>query len=105
MTRPRTIGVFVALGLVVALAVAFFVSPFASSSPDGLQRVAIDSGFEGTATDHALAGAPLADYGVKGDDGGLSTGVAGVIGVGLTFVVGAGLFLVIRTVRRRRVAA
>ena len=106
MSRRRTtVGVFVVVGLVVALAVAFLVSPYASSSPDGLQRVAIDTGFEGTATDHALARTPLANYGVNGDDGGLSTGAAGVIGVGLTFVVGAGLFLVIRTIRRRKVAA
>ncbi len=69
-TRPRgrTIGLFVGLGLAVALVLAFFVSPFASSKPDGLEKVAIDQGFDDTAKDHALADAPLADYGVEGVD-------------------------------------
>ena len=36
-------------GLLVALGLAFFVSRFASSSPDGLNKVAIDQGFDDTA--------------------------------------------------------
>ena len=95
--RRATLGTFVGLGLAVALVFAFFVSPHASSSPDGLERVAIDTGFDDEATDHALADGPLADYGVEGvDDEGLSTGLAGVVGIGLTFVVGAGVLLLVR---------
>ena len=46
MPGVRRSPLFVVLGLAVALAFAFFVSPLASSEPDGLERVAIDQGFE-----------------------------------------------------------
>jgi cobalt/nickel transport system permease protein len=102
MSRGRTIGLFLALGLAVALILAFFVSPYASSEPDGLEKVSIDKGFDDTARDHALADAPLADYGVEGiDHARLSTGLAGIIGVAICFAVGAVVFLGIRTVRSR----
>jgi hypothetical protein len=101
--RVVTVGGFVAAGVVVALALAFFVSPHASSSPDGLERVATDQGFADRAEDSATAGGPLADYAVAGvDDERLSTGVAGVIGVVVTFVVALGVTLFVRVVRRRR---
>ena len=98
----RTIAVFVGLGLAVALVLAFFVSPYASSEPDGLEKVSIDKGFADRAADHALADGPLADYGVEGvDDSRLSTGLAGIVGVALCFVVGAGLFLGLKALRSR----
>ena len=53
------------VGLAVAFALAFFVSPYASSEPDGLERVAIDNGFADQAQEHALADGPLADYAVS----------------------------------------
>lgn len=103
MTR-RTTVTFTALlvgGLLVALALAFFVSPSASSAPDGLEKVAGDRGFLDTAKDSAVASGPTADYAVKGvEDERLSTGLAGVIGVTATFAVAGGLFLVVRHVRR-----
>ena len=103
MSRRSSITVFVVLGLGVALAFAFFVSPLASSEPDGLERVAIDQGFEGQAAAHAMAGGPLADYSVKGvDSGWLSTGLSGVIGVVLCFLIGGALVLAIRAIRSRR---
>ncbi len=93
MSRSR----FVLAGLLVALLLAGVVSGFASSSPDGLERVAEDKGFAETAQDHALAGSPVADYGVSGvQDERLSTGLAGVLGVGLTFAFGLGLFTLVR---------
>ena len=102
VTKGRTIGLFLALGLAVALILAFFVSPYASSDPDGLEKVSIDQGFDDTARDHALADAPLADYGVEGvDDTRLSTGLAGIIGVAICFAVGAVVFLGVRTLRSR----
>lgn len=88
-------------GLIVALGLAFFVSPLASSSPDGLERVATDEGFIDTAEDHELADSPLADYGVEGvDDGSLSTGLSGIIGVAITFGLALVLFGIFH-VRRR----
>lgn len=93
---------FVLVGIGVALVLAFVVSPHASSSPDGLERVAIDQGFESQATPHTMAGAPLADYGVTGvDTSWLSTGLSGVIGVTLCFTLAGAVVLVIRRTRRR----
>lgn len=103
MTRRSSFTVFVLVGLGVALILAFFVSPLASSEPDGLERVAIDQGFDGNAAEHAMAGGPLADYAVTGvDSSWLSTGLSGVIGVGLCFVLAAVLVLAIRLTRSRR---
>lgn len=101
----KTLALFVVGGLIVALGLAFFVSPFATGSPDGLERVSIDQGFAETAEDHALADGPLADYAVRGvEDEGLSTGLAGAIGVVVTFGVGMVLFGLLRVVRSRRSA-
>jgi cobalt/nickel transport system permease protein len=84
-------------GLAVALVLAFFVSPYASSSPDGLEKVAADKGLDTGVNDHAAGDSPLADYAVKGvDNSRLSTGLAGVLGVVLTFGLGLGVFMVVR---------
>ncbi|MGW1775159.1 energy-coupling factor ABC transporter permease [Streptomyces sp. NPDC002104] len=89
-------------GLVAALALAGIVSFYASSSPDGLEKVAADKGIDQKVTEHAAADSPLADYSVKDvSDARLSGGLAGVIGVGATVLVGTGVFW---TVRRRRAA-
>jgi hypothetical protein len=99
----RSLALFLAGGLIVALGLAFFVSPYASSSPDGLERVAIEKGFAGTARDHPLSDGPLAGYQVRGvGDERLATGLSGVIGVAITFGVGMILFGALRTVRARR---
>jgi hypothetical protein len=93
---------FLAVGLLVAVALAFFVGPRASSHPDGLEKVATDQGFIGTEEPHALDGLPTAGYEVSAvDDAGLSTGLAGIIGVAVTFAVCAGSLAAVRAVRRR----
>ena len=94
---------FLGIGLLVALLVAGVLSGFASGDPDGLERVSLDQGFDETAQDHALVDSPLADYAVEGvENGRLSTGLAGVIGVALTLVISAGLFYGIRLYGRLR---
>lgn len=94
-------GAFVAAGLAVALVLAFFVSPSASGDPDGLAKVAGDTGLAATETDHALDDAPTAGYEVRGvDDDRMSTGLAGVIGVAVTFALAGGVMLVVRRTRR-----
>lgn len=96
-TRPVSTRTFVVLGLVAAVAVAFFLAPRASSAPDGLEKVAAEQGIDAAAGDHALADGPLADYEVAGvEDEGLSTGLAGVLGVVLTFAIGIGGFGLMR---------
>ncbi|RPF34104.1 energy-coupling factor ABC transporter permease [Streptomyces sp. TLI_185] len=87
-------------GLVSSLVLAGFVSFYASSNPDGLEKVAHDKGIDSRAQKHASDGSPLAGYGVKDvADARLSGGLAGVIGVGVTVVAGSTVFWV---VRRRR---
>jgi hypothetical protein len=93
----KNLVLFVLGGLLVTVGLAFFVSPFASGSPDGLEKVSIDEGFADSAEDHTFADGPLADYGVEGvEDEGLSTGLSGIIGVVLTFGVGMIVFGLIR---------
>ena len=98
--RSGKVRLFVTAGLLVAVGLALVVSGFASSSPDGLERVAEDKGFLETARDHLFADGPLADYAVKGvGNERLSTGLSGLIGVLITFGVGLGLFALVRARR------
>jgi cobalt/nickel transport protein len=95
--RSSNMRLFLIAGLLVAIGLALVVSPFASTSPDGLEKVAEDKGFLETAKDHLFADSPLADYAVKGvGNERLSTGLSGLIGVLLTFGVGWGLFALVR---------
>jgi hypothetical protein len=83
--------------LLVALILAGGVSFYASSQPDGLNKVAADKGFNAGEREHDLAGFPLAGYETAGlDNPRLSKAVAGVLGVGVTLIIGAGIFLLIR---------
>ena len=92
---------FLAAGLLLALALALFVSPFADSDPDGLTKVAGEEGFARAEEEHDLADSPVAGYEVDGvDDDRMSTGIAGVVGVLVTFAVGVGAFALLRTLRR-----
>jgi cobalt/nickel transport system permease protein len=99
----KNVVLFLVGGLIVALGLAYFVSPFASTSPDGLNKVAIDKGFDTTQTQHSLGDSPLAGYQVKGvSDRSVSKGLSGVIGVVITFGVAMILFGLLRVVRARR---
>jgi cobalt/nickel transport protein len=81
-------------GLLVSLVLAGFVSFYASSHPDGLEKVAEEIGFIETAKDPATAGSALADYGVAGvENERASVGVAGVIGVAATGIVATSFFI------------
>ena len=81
-------------GALISLVLAGFISFYASSHPDGLEKVAGDIGFIDNAKDPATAGSALADYGVAGvENERASVGIAGVIGVAATGVVATGLFL------------
>jgi cobalt/nickel transport protein len=79
------------------------VSHYASSSPDGLNRVAQDKGFAATQREHAAGDGPFAGYHTRGvDDGRLSGGLAGVVGCVVVLTLVGGLTLL---VRRRRTGA
>ena len=95
--RGRATLRFWITGLALALVVAGVGSWYASSAPDGLERSAQEAGFAATADDSATARSPLADYAVDGlDDGRLSGGLAGVVGVAVTLVLAGGLTLLVR---------
>ncbi len=89
-------------GVGVALVVAAVVSQFAADAPDGLERVAIDTGIAASARDSALDGALFSDYATSGvDDPSLSLAIAGIAGVGLSLAVGGGLVAALRRPSRR----
>jgi cobalt/nickel transport protein len=72
------------IGLVAACALALLISPYASSWPDGLEKVAENLGFIDKAT--VTAHMPAPDYIFPGiRDEKLATGVAGIVGTLITF--------------------
>ena len=88
---------FLIAGFIASLFLAGVVSFYASSNPDGLEKVAGDIGFSETAKENTNSDGILADYGVKGiDNPSLSTGAAGVVGVVATAAISTGLFALIR---------
>jgi PDGLE domain-containing protein len=99
--RAISMRLFVALALSVAIGLAFFLSPYASSSPDGLNRVAGDKGFDNRATLHSIQDdSPIPGYAFPGiDDEKLAKGVAGFVGTLGVFTLGYGAALTIRRTR------
>lgn len=89
-TLPR--HTFFLVGIFVVLLMAGGLSLLASSSPDGLQWVAQETGFDAAARDSAVGGTPLAEYSVGGGTSGWSRTAAGVLGVAITAVVAYGCF-------------
>ena len=84
---------FVVLALAVAVGLAVAVSPFASSSPDGLEKVADDKGFIDDGTVHAIQDdSPIPDYAFPGvDNPRVATGLAGFVGTLAVALVAVGL--------------
>jgi cobalt/nickel transport system permease protein len=99
----RTGVAVVVVALAVTFGVAAFASPFASTKPDGLNKVAADHGFDRTARASATKRSPLAGYGVK-DIGhaGVAKGLAGVIGVMGTMGFATVVFGALHIAGRRR---
>jgi hypothetical protein len=86
--------------LLAALLLAGVASFYASSSPDGLNRVAQDKGFSSAERSHPASDGALAGYDTTAvEDGRLSRGVAGTAGVLVVLVLAGGLTFVLR--RRR----
>jgi hypothetical protein len=98
-------GVFVLVALALAVGLATAVSPFASASPDGLERVAGEEGFLAAGKPHALQDAsPIRDYAFPGiENARVATGLAGFTGTLLVFGLGSGAAALAR--RRRSPAA
>jgi len=80
------------VGLIIALLVAAFLSPFASSSPDGLERVAEDKGFLEKGEGKEVLESPIPDYVIPGIPNETVAGsAAGILGTFLTFGAAYGL--------------
>ena len=91
------------VGFAVSLALAGGVSYYASSHPDGLEKVAGDVGFLDSAEDSAAKDSPLAEYGVAGvENERLSGGLAGVIGVASTAAVSFAIFYGMRRFNKNK---
>ncbi|MBR8832258.1 MAG: hypothetical protein N5P05_003510 [Chroococcopsis gigantea SAG 12.99] len=92
----RNNRIFILSGLGAALAVAVFLSPFASTNPDGLDRVSQDLKFH-----HKEAEKPLATklpfahifdgYALRGVPEGVATPLAGLLGTLATFGIAWGI--------------
>lgn len=91
MGRER-IGSLVVFGLLISLGLALFVSPFASTWPDGLDKTAEVLGFKDKESETRPVPAPVPDYKIPGiGSEGVATGVAGAIGTVFVFGLAWGL--------------
>jgi cobalt/nickel transport protein len=87
---------FIIAGLGVALLIAVFLSPFASSDPDGLDRVSQDLKFDTKAAEEAPAQKlpfynVFEEYALRGVPEGVATPLAGLIGTLVTFGLAWGI--------------
>ncbi len=93
--------VLLTVGLSIALVLAGVVSFYASDSPDGLNRVALDLGFAGSEQDSAAGDGPLSGYAVTGwGNARWSGGLAGVLGCLVVLGCSSLLFSVRRRAQR-----
>jgi hypothetical protein len=91
---------FVVLAVAVAVGLATAVAPFASSSPDGLERVAQQHGFAEHGRERGDS--PVPGYAFPGiHDERLATGAAGFTGTIVVLAAGWGLMALLGRSRRR----
>jgi cobalt/nickel transport protein len=93
---PSRNKAFVLTGLGSALLIAIFLSPFASSNPDGLDRVSQDLKFEHKASEDSPASKlPFAkvfdEYALKNVPENIATPMAGLVGTLITFGLAWGI--------------
>jgi hypothetical protein len=95
--KRMSVLAFVLVGIAASVALVLLLAPNANPNPDGLEKVATEQGIDSEARRHALAGGPLADYGVDGvENRYVRTWAAGVIGVIATFAICAGVVYLVR---------
>jgi hypothetical protein len=88
-----SLGAFFALALAVTVGRAVAGSPYASSSPDGLEKVAEEKGFIEDGKLHSIQDeSPIPDYAFPGvDNPRVATGLAGFVGVIIVALVGVAI--------------
>jgi cobalt/nickel transport protein len=87
----------ITIGLIIALVLAGAISLFASSFPDGLEKVAEKLGFLEKGEGKPTIASPVPDYtfpGLKNER--LATSIAGIIGTLAVFGFGYGLAALIK---------
>jgi len=94
---------FVLVGIVAALIIAMFISVFASSFPDGLEKVAENLGFIGEAKEVVAESAFLIpDYTIGGVKSELwQTSLAGLSGVLIILAVFGIVYLIYKAARKK----
>ena len=101
----RQVDGFVMIGLGICLLMALFISPFASSDPDGLEKAAELKGFASKGEESKFwKHAPLPDYEipwVKHKD--ISTAISGLIGTLAIFLLGLGIGRLIKKSSAKKV--
>jgi PDGLE domain len=97
MSRTST-KVFMILALALAVGLATAVSPFASSSPDGLEKVAEEKQFLNQGELASIQeDSPIPDYAFPGvENERVATGLAGFVGCIGVFAIGYGLAYLLR---------
>lgn len=89
--------------LAVIVVAAAIVSQFASAAPDGLAAVAAKLGFAADGRTSPATASPLAGYTITGvADPGLSSAVAGLLGVAAALTI---TYFLLRKLARRRTPA
>ena len=101
----RRLDGFVLIGLGITLLLVLFLSPFASTSPDGLEKVAETKGFEEQGESWKFwKYAPLTDYalpGIKNEK--VSTALSGLIGTLAIFLIALGVGKLIKKIPTKKV--
>ncbi|MBI4669919.1 MAG: energy-coupling factor ABC transporter permease [Elusimicrobia bacterium] len=92
LSAGRSYSEMIVFGLLVSLGLALFVSPFASSWPDGLEKTAAFLGFDHKAIEQPFVPTPFSNYLIPGiGSASAATGLAGAVGAvavfGLSFLL------------------
>jgi cobalt/nickel transport protein len=103
MDEKRT-STYVLAGIVLALIIAVFISPFASSYPDGLEKVAENLGFidkaEGIVSENYFI-IPDYSFGAVGSEF-WQTAIAGFFGVLVILVIFGAVYFIYRAVNKSK---
>ena len=84
-------------GGLLAIVLAAVVSFYASSQPDGMNKVAADHGIASQEQKSATSGSPLAGYSVAGvQNDRISSAAAGLAGLAATALIGFGGFYLLK---------
>lgn len=96
MVEKRITKKAIWIWLALSIGVTMVLAPFASQLPDGLEKVAETLGFIERGASNLSS--PLPDYRIPGMEGGISTAMAGIVGVVVTFILA---YLIIKVMQRR----